>query len=360
VSLKRSFFSVIAIILFLAVQASAQSTPVERCDDMFPNLVSDINWGAMFPLRLGGMTILDLGDMSDNVDTQNPDDYNPSDYFCTCPDQDGDMIPEAGIYVSFWEPARVIEVNMKPACFSFLFGTDLHETLDGFGAAGTRGGQPNELGDKAFYNANYYAFPLLAIMDIAKNMDFCNDYFNDIDLIGSTIFNPLWQSDELSIWMNPEAAVFANPIAQAACAADCVTASAGYPINSMFWCAGCWGSMYPYTGHTGLTASPVRTTSLITARYLARMARLPVPPEMEVDTSSPGAKCGDLADMIRPVIKKSQYRICMLKPIPESETCHTLGASTLLWGEHRNIPGTGETHIYMIWRKRNCCLRFLP
>jgi conjugal transfer pilus assembly protein TraU len=355
---------IVAMQIALPTTAPAEETPtpepVIKCEDMFPNLVADINWGAMFPLRIGGKTVLDLGDMPDNVDTGNADDFNPEDLFCMCPDHNDDGIPEGGIYVSFWEPARVIEVNANPGCFSFLFGMDMHEAFDGFGSIGGRGGRPTDRGDKAFYNANYYAFPLLAVMEIIKDMVFCHDFFNDVEMISSTIFNPQWQSDELSVWMNPEAAVFANPLAQAACAADCIAASAGYSMNSMFWCAGCWGSMYPYTGNTSLTASPVRTTSLITSRYLARMARFPMPPEMELDTSGPGAKCGELENMIRPLLKKSQYRMCMLKPVPESETCHTLGASTMTWGEHRNIPGIGETHIYMIWRKRNCCLKFMP
>lgn len=364
---KKSFKSktiLLAVIVMLisaiccVPDANSDPVPVGRCENKFPNLIDDINWGAMFPLRLGGMVVLDMGDMPDNVDTSNPDDFNPEEFICTCPGDD--LIDDVGVWLSFWEPARVWEVTMLPGCFSFLFGTDMGEALEGFGVRGTRGGQPNELGDKAFYNVHMYAFPLMLIMEIiGGGLDFCSDWFTDIDLGYSTIFDPLWGNDELSIWLNPEAAAFGNPIAQALCAADCVTASAGYPINSMFWCAGCWGSLYPYTGNTSLTASPVRTTSLMAARLIAKLARSPVPPAMEIDTSSPGAKCGDVSDMLKPLIKKSQYRMCMLSPVPETDTCHTLGASTLLWGDYRNIPGTGETHIYMTWRKRNCCLKFL-
>jgi len=345
----------LALLFFTYTIVHAQSEPVGKCENNFPNLLTDIPWKSMFPLRIGGRVVLNMGDMPDNVGTENPDDYNPSSYTCTCTINGK---PHMGIWVSFWEPARVIEVITKPHCFSFLFGTDMGDALSNYGAYGARssGAQP---GGKVFYNVHVYAFPLLTIMDIIKDMDFCNDWFNDIDILYFTEVDPLWNDDELTIWLNPEAAVFANPLAQALCSVDCVTATAGIPLNSMFWCAGCWGPMYPYTGNSGLTESPVRSTSLMAARVLAKLTRQPVPPAMELDTSGPGAKCGEVSDMVIPVIKKSQYRFSMLRPIPETDRSHTLGSSTFSWGEHRNVPGTGENHIYMLWRKRNCCLKFL-
>jgi hypothetical protein len=64
-----------------------------------------------------------------------------------------------------------------------------------------------------------------------------------------TELDPLWNADELSFILNPEAILFGNPIAQAACAADCVAATAGFPLNPLFWCGGCQGSLYPFTGN---------------------------------------------------------------------------------------------------------------
>ncbi len=276
----------------------------------------------------------------------------PSDYTCTC--KNGNGLNDYGIYVSFWEPARVIEAVYQPNCFPFLFAMDLGDSLNVSGAYGERGNAV-ETGDKAFYNAHYYAFPLLSVMDILVGADYCTDWLNDIDLMYFTEVDPLWNDDELTGFLNPEAIVFGNPVAQALCSVDCAAASAGFPLNSLFWCAGCWGSLYPYTGNTGTTGSPVRTSSLITAKMLARLTRLPVPPAIEFDTSSAGAKCGG---QIRPLIKKSQYKLSTLFPIPE-ESSHSLGSSTLSWGDHRNIPATGEFQIYLIWRKRNCCLKIL-
>ena len=55
----------------------------------------------------------------------------------------------------------------------------------------------------------------------------------------------MWHDDETAFFLNPEAAIFGNPIAQASCATDSIAATAGFPIDALFWCAGCQGSMYP-------------------------------------------------------------------------------------------------------------------
>jgi conjugal transfer pilus assembly protein TraU len=352
----RFVSSILILFLLIPLLSLADSAPAGKCENTFPNLVSDICWKCFFPIRIGGRIVMKAADIPDNVDTQNVDDFNPSEYTCFCDDERG--VPTAGIYVSFWEPARVIEVIMRPGCFSFLFGMDLGKNMDLFGAYGERGWYMTP-DDKVYYNVHTYAVPLLEIMELIKDMDWCKDWFQDLDIMYFTEVDPLWNDEELYVYMYPEVGVFANPLAQALCAADCVSASASYPLNAMFWCAGCWGSMYPPLGSTGATGSPPRTTSLIASRLMFKLSRLPVPPAMELDTSGPQAKCGQTDRMIRPILKKSQYRFSMLRPIPETKTCHTLGSSSFLWGEWRNIPGK-EVYTYMVWRKRNCCLRILP
>jgi len=309
----------------------------------------------MFPMRIGGNKILNVGEMPDNVDFSNngPADFNPSDYTCSC--KDSDNKDRYGIYISYWEPARVLEVVQKPNCFPLLYGTDMGNNLNQYGAHGDKGQGPTG-GEKKFYNVHYYTFSLIAIMDLMVGMDFCTDYLNDLDLMYFTETDPLWNDDELTATALPEAAIFGDPIAQTLCTADCLASSVEYPINTLFWCAGCWGGLYPFTGNSGVVGSPVRSTSLLATRLLARLTRLPVPPAIEYDTSSAGAKCG--GEFI-PVIKKSQYRMSTIFPMPETtgRCCHPIGSSTLLWGDNRNVPATGEFQLYLLWRKRNCCLK---
>ena len=49
----------------------------------------------------------------------------------------------------------------------------------------------------------------------------------------------------------------------AACAADCVAATAGFGVRDLFWCAGCQGSVYPLTGDVPYHLGGVRTAALI-------------------------------------------------------------------------------------------------
>lgn len=345
-----------SLLPFPDARAGDSGSRSRKCPNNFPNLINDIPWKCLLPLRIGGKKVLSAPGVQDCVDTQNPDDFNPGEYICSCNVGGRTYL---GIWVSFWEPARVIEVTPRPGCLSFLFGLDLGDNRFLSGVPGSPGGFVQDAGDYAFYNVHVYAFPLLTIMDLIKDMDFCADWFTDLDLVHLSELDPMWNDDELTLWANPEAVVFADPIVQSACAADCVAASSGFPINGMFWCLGCWGATYPMSGFTILTQSRVSSTSLIAARMIAKLTRFPLPPVMELDTSGPGAKCNEIEHMIRPVIKKSQYKFSMLSPVPETSGCHTLGASSLLWGEWRNIPGR-EEFIYLVWRKRNCCLRLLP
>lgn len=349
----RVILLVLSILVLPLVSYGAEPEPEMDCQDTFPDLVNDICWKCTFPLRIGGTVVMNQGGMEDNVGA-NPDDYNPGSIVCTCTHPTTGL-PDIGTYISYWEPLTAIELIQQPGCFSLLFGMDLSGATDFYGAQGQAQGQGNTT-DKSFYNAHLYSFPLMAVMDMLYGTDYCNNWSGDIDLAYFTEADPAWNDDELAIYITPEAVIFANPVAQVLGSVDCLAASAGYPLNSLFWTAGCWGSMYPFTGNSGVIGSPVRSTSLLAARLLAKFARVPIPPVIELDTSSLSAKC---KPQFLPFFKKSQYRFSTLYPIPETtgKCCHSLGSSPFIWGEWRNIPGTGENQVYMIAKKKNCCLK---
>lgn len=250
-----------------------------------------------------------------------------------------------GIRVSFWEPVRVIEVVKQPYCSPFLGGIELfHGTM-----RGTRQSAGNPALDSAFYNVHYIYFPLAFILDLITTSLGCFET-GGFDYAYLTELDPLWSNDELAFILNPEAILFANPVAQAVCAADCLAASAGFSQDVLFWCAGCWGSMYPYTGHTGITPSPVQTSSLMATRMIAKLHR-----EFAANkTVGPDAEC---ASYPTGLIVKRQYKTQMLYPYAKTTGCDPIGRSQLIVGDWRQIPVTGEDFVYLIWRKRDCCLR---
>ena len=354
---KKILLLTAIIILLGAFPARSDDPPPKKeCKSSFPDIVNDICWDCMYPIRVGGKVILKADNMPDNVQeiTSNPDDYTPGEYICDCEGQNDEIF--FGIYVSFWEPARVMEITPEPGCFSFMFGMDMREAL---GATyGVKGPAPVTPLEKSFQHVHYYHAPIMEMLDIFGLADFCKEWgMSGLDIAYMTELSPLWKDDELNLLVRAESAVFANPVAQTLCTVDCLAASASYPINAMFWCQGCWGSIYPMSGHLGhVIGSPITVSSNLMVRLLAEMARFPAPPAVEYDTSSSFAKCGGV---IRPVLKKSQYRINTLSPIPEAKSYHSLGASSFLWGEHRTIPATGEDHSFVVWRKRNCCLKLV-
>jgi conjugal transfer pilus assembly protein TraU len=82
----------------------------------------------------------------------------------------------------------------------------------------------------------------------------------DMDIAYLSEVDPMWNDSTLSMIINPEAALFGNLIAQAACAADAAASSAGLPLSPLFWCAGAQGSMYPFTGYTSGEFSPLESS----------------------------------------------------------------------------------------------------
>ena len=63
---------------------------------------------------------------------------------------------------------------------------------------------------------------------------------------------------------------------------------------------------------------------------------------------------------LMPVLKKQQYRLQMVNPAPMvsgREACSPVGASTILPHSGRVYPVVGEDMGFLVWRKRNCCVR---
>ena len=146
----------------------------------------------------------------------------------------------------------------------------------GAGAPGAAGGD----GAKgSVWHAHYYMYPLLSWIGVLLDLGCLEG--GGLDIAWASELDPAWLDDELSFLLNPEAALFANLPAQAACAADCAASSAGLPLDPLFWCAGCQGGMYPLTGNV---AAHVGGRAGLAARVPA--PALPPPPRRR----SPGGR----------------------------------------------------------------------
>lgn len=373
--------------LLLALARSAPAGNIDLSQLQCPNvnilgadLITGICWSCLFPIKVAGISLFGGGDDAPSDAASNP--------VCAC---GGDLtkgrLPRVGFTLGLWQPARIIEVVRRPYCFPAMFGTQMADTAATAGGKYTIGGTtahtpvPDSV-NSGFYNWHYYVFPLLAVLEV-MNVPDCNpDGYVDFDLAVMGEAFPNWYDSELALLLNPEAVLFGNPVALTAYPTDCSAATTREPLDRAFWVAGCWGSLYPFTGFFTPNDSPVRGSSLLATRSLALLSRL----SLIKRTVGNDAACDA---QFMPILKKSQYKMQMLFPVPETsggsdapgeedtsaggqqvteqanpsrytQCCHPIGQSTLAWGEWRVRPGTGEDFVYLLWQWTDCCMGISP
>lgn len=328
----------LSVFLGLLVLFSTMPAMAQTCKGKFANPITDICWSCIFPLRIAGITLASL----DQEDTHNPGG-NP---LCFCGNP-----PKIGMKVSFWEPVRRVDVVRSPFCMVSLGGIKMDPGFDAPPASRYRRDAQDQ---SSFYQVHWYVDPVIyylqAILDngCLENTGFDVAYLTELD--------PLWKDDELTRILNPDVYLFGNMPARAACAADCVAATSGFPNNTFFWCAGCQGSLYPLNGNVQAHVGGVQASSLEVYRIIAKMHR----EGLMWAASGENGLCGYYP---QPVMDKTNYKYHMLYPIPQTpqtkkiagKCCQPLGRSTILWGAGREFPFEGEDFAYQIFRKRNCC-----
>lgn len=356
----------------LLVSASAQSVTTPNVDLTCPDnklfsqkLFTDICWDCIFPVRIAsGLTIKGKNDSS--VPNEAFDGF-----ICSC-SQDYDL-PQIGVAIGSYMHAKLVDVTRNAYCAPSLGGVYLQTKGAQLMGKHDRSSDPGF--QESFYNYMYYSFPLNFMLDLLVDRRCGNDGFLDFDVLYISPLDPTWNDDEMAFFLNLEATLFSNPIFTAACIADAAkTAAGGQPIAKLFWCAGGWGNLYPFTGHISAVSSPVRESSLVTTRVLAALHRR----GLAHKTVGEAAMC---SSQVYPTIPKTQYKLSMFYPVAEVSSgvkpptggqssnsagvttaplktfgAHYIGESTFRWGEWRNIPGSGEDFTYDIIRWEDCCL----
>ena len=123
----------------------------------------------------------------------------------------------------------------------------------GRGRTGSSGGDGSS---GSVWHVHYYTYPLLSWIGALLDLGCLES--GGLDIAWVSELDPTWNDEELALLVNPEAVLFADLPAQAACAADCAAASTGLPRDELFWCAGCQGGMYPLTGAGARTSGACR------------------------------------------------------------------------------------------------------
>jgi len=313
-----------------------------RCVDtqlMSGKMVTDVCWTCLFP-------IISLGVPVGASKSEAPDD-RAKKIVCLCKDSIG--VPYPGFTYGMWFPSKIIELVRMPGCLPTLGGATLNfDKID----QGTWQNQEQtpEMTQAAHAHYHTYAFPVLVMLNMFEKSECIKDHYVDIDLLYMSEFDPTWYDDTVSFFTNPEAVLLGNPVSQIACVPDALSSTAlQKPINSLFWCAGSWGSMYPLTSNISGGGGEVMESSLMTARLLSALHRR----FFLKKTYTEEALCSSANAFFIP---KSQYKITMLYPVPERTSAHVIGQSDLFWGANRSIPVTGEDFVYLMWTWNDCCM----
>jgi conjugal transfer pilus assembly protein TraU len=319
---------ILLIVIVLNVTASYVAV---GCVGRFINPITDVCWKCIFPMTIAGVKV---------VNSSMPDTKSPRDLICFCR-RPNIPVPVPGIPVGFWEPARLVDVTKSPMCMVSLGGIKL-------GDSPNKGFKDDQDGS-SFYHVHWYVYPVLYWLELL--MDFMCLEQNSIDLAWLTEYDPLWNNDAKANILNPESILIAQKsyAAYSACIADCMQASIGMSYDYMYWCSGCQGCLYPFTGTLSHHNGGVGSSVLIVSKFIAKQHRS----LMLWGYSGKQGLCGKYP---MPVIKKSQYRLQMTYPIPETRSCKRIGESEISWQVEREFPVKGEDFGYLIWRKRDCCL----
>ena len=333
--MKKLIQTVLFVVIGLASLASnmTMANPLMGCQGRFFNPITDANWNDMFPISVAGVK------MGTNIDP--PWMYVPP--LCVCPGIFG--IPSPGIGITFWEPLYVVEIEKSPGCLSTLGGIQI---LPNYAQLGSEKVNVDSGGHTNRMQVHEYQYPIFAMLDIIKGLACKTTSGFQVAWITEPDF--LWQGGPWSAVLSPEAALFSNPLAQAACGADAAATEAAFPIDFLFWCAGQWGSTYPLDGNAQNGNSDWTTNGQVLSKFLARQMRL----GLIWQTIGPTAICFSHPN---PVWIKSQFKVNQIFPVPLKGRSVTIGRS-----QYQTLPGvtnypTHESSAYLIWQGQQCCAR---
>jgi conjugal transfer pilus assembly protein TraU len=318
------FKLLLALIFCVVVQLNAK-------EGKFINPITDVCWECLFPIKVGGVNV--TPGYKDQILHKTP--------ICVC----AGLPPKVGIPLTFWEPAKMVDVTRHAYKLMGLGGISIgKESVKNRGAVSVVGDGPSQ---SSFYHVHWYSFPLISLLELFT--DFSCIEKGELDVLYLSELDPLWNDDNLALIFNAEAALFSSPAAQLTCIADGAAANLNKPIDALFWCAGCEGSLYPLNGTVSHHVGGVQASALLTHRIIAKMHRLLQQkgyPEDEFCQAK-----------LMPLIKKSLYKTQLVYPIPQTKgPCHALGKSDLIWGAGKSYPKEGEDFVYLIWTKKQCCL----
>lgn len=337
--MSRLFFFLLAFFFTASLKAA--------CSAELYNPITDTAWNFAMPIKLIGVEVPlpSSPGQPPSIDSMPP--------ICVCPSKIPPHIPVPGFSMTYWEPRYMLEAAQEPGCLVSL-GTEVPLTALGFKAGSRSTGGTGDRANRPFIH--FYPYPLFELLGQSLDTGCASTdgvpgagdfYFSEVD--------PLWNIDFLSILQTPEAVLFTNPIAQAACSVDAVASTVWFPLDYMPWCLGSQGPMYPFSGNMAVSQSDQQANLAAASKFVGQQARR----GLMWNTVGPSAMC-----FAHPLFfpTKTAYRFDQVVPIAYSGDPVYMGESELKWGYTgggggpTNRPGSQDSG-YLLWQGRQCCLR---
>ncbi len=334
--MKREVF--VFLLIFFSLVNNVKAEFRSLCEKgSFLDIFFDIRWEALFPISIAGVKIKgpknSLGD---------PPGTKGGRIICLCK-KDGKVV--LGTTVSYWNPVRAVETTKIPWCIStfqkFLNLGNYWKSLGSFtNQADTT---------STFTNVHNIKFNVLDVLNLFVDVP-CVPH-EGLDIAYFSEIDPTWNNSIIAYFIHPEAILFANPVAQMACAADAATSVVDWPIDALFWCAGSWGGVYPFVGYNQ-RGNYIQGNVLNMARLLYKEVRTGVSWDTGID------ECGAV---IVPIWVKSHFKFHQLKPVRGPVL--SIGRPTLLWEGGANPPGgtskgSADNFSWVIWKFVKCCMGY--
>ena len=314
----------------------------QTCQGRFPNLVTDLCYDCVFPIRIGG-GLVGVGVSGDDYETG-----AGNSPICMC-SQNFSM----GTPMSFWEPRFMFEVTNKPGCMPLLGGSDIDPPMNaderGAFKVTNRGLGGNS--KSAFMHVNEYINPVMTALGVMSASPCLDSRSLDVPYVSWA--DPTWNDDALASILTPYAYAFASVLAAAAEGPDALAASVSFPLPQLFWVAGAWGPMYPLTGNAPVVTSPEQVAHLLMTRLLAKLHAAGV----QQTTAGADAlqSCGAFG-LPQLIMDKRQYKTNRIFPFPD-DMCTPIGRPLLLQ-EVGTSRLTDKDYGYFVLQKKDCCQPF--
>jgi conjugal transfer pilus assembly protein TraU len=326
-----------AVIVFIG-STSLTFAEDGTCHGRFLNPIAEINWNLILPIKIAGVPFAyGVGSNESPLATTSP--------MCICP---GRLFgyPTPGIMATFHEPLYIEEIARIAGCFSSIGGKRI---LSGYDMQNMSLDLDASQGDIARWQVHWYTYPVFKLLKLFQDFA-CVQSDGGYALAYITELDPTWQNDEWGAVFNPEAILFANPIAQAACIIDAISSTAYLPLDPLFWCAGSWGGVYPFTGNANANSDRLQSAYLVGAKLIAKLSRV----GMLWDTVGQWAMCSPVPSAMW---IKSQFTIDPVYPMVKEGIGVPIGAAPIVYltAPPQSYP-MFENVTNVIFQQQQCCM----